>query len=78
MSNTAVQVDSTYLCFNLKTEILTDNCRGRLEHLGVECLEEAGAKRAFGIIPYPIEILTLIARDPDINSVSVEAPPSGF
>ncbi len=66
-----------YLRFELTTEDLLDECRARLEQLGVECVQEGGAHEAFGIVD---ESLSMEALDrlPAISSVAFNAPPTGF
>ena len=68
----------TYLCFHLATRRLDDDCRRRLEQFGIECVQEGGWYRAYGIIGNDNGLIGLIAKDPDVEQVSVGSPPSGF
>ena len=68
----------TYLCFHLATRELDDDCRRRLERLGIECVQEGGWYRAYGIMGNNNQVIGLLAQDPDVERVAIGAPPSGF
>ena len=64
-----------YVRLELKTEIIKENCRKRLEEKGVECLMDAQAFQAYAIVNQ--DYLPSIKFDPDIIKVIAEEPPAG-
>ncbi|MCA9715097.1 MAG: hypothetical protein H6713_10555 [Myxococcales bacterium] len=68
----------TYLRFKLLTKGLEDECRVRLELLGIECVQEGGAHEAYGIIDASTPLIEFAASDPDVEDVQIGAPPVGF
>lgn len=79
MSSVTASIEQyTYLCFHLCTQHLDEDSRVRLEQLGIECVQEGGQYRAYGIIRNDNELMRLAANDPAIERVALGAPPSGF
>ncbi|MCA9681809.1 MAG: hypothetical protein KC457_06410 [Myxococcales bacterium] len=72
-------VSYVYIRLRLDTEELDDLTRTRLGKAGVECLQDGGAYRAYGIIDGDsIEVLDEIAAQPHVTTVELGAPPVGF
>lgn len=68
----------TYLCFHLRSERLSPACVERLTALGVECLANGAANRAFGIVDVEKEgLLEMLAEDSDVVLIERAEPPSG-
>jgi len=67
-----------YLRFHLLTEDLEEECRVRLEQLGIECVQEGGAHEAFGIIDASTSDVAVTQTVPEVEAVEFGAPPVGF
>ena len=67
-----------YIRLHLDIAEIDDLSRARLEHAGVECVQDGGAYRAYAIIERSTRMLELAASQPHVESVEYAAPPVGF
>ena len=67
--------EDSYVCFHLRTVQLSAACRERLTRLGVECLSEGPACKAYGIITDVEKNIELLAQDPEVVLIERSDPP---